>query len=396
MRALTWQGKRDVRVETVPDPTIQEPTDAIVRITSTAICGSDLHLYEVLGAVPDPGRHPRPRADGHRRGGRPRGHPHQARRPGGRAVQHLLRLVLDVLAAGSTPSARPPRCASRARAPRCSATPRCTARCRAARPSTCGCRRPSSARSRCPTRTRRALPLPLRHPAHRLAGGAVRRRPARRHARRPRPRPGRPVLRPDRPAPRRRAGHRRRPGARAARDGAPRTASRSLDLSEVDDVAAGADRADRRPRPGRRDRRGRHGGARLAARQGRPRRRSACCRTRWRQPLDRQVRDRPARRAAHRAQGRPPRRHRLDQRRLRRRDRPDADDGDVRPGHPAADGPVPRQALDRRHPAAGPGRRRPARHRDLATHLLPLEEAPHGYEIFQKKEDGCIKVVLQP
>jgi threonine dehydrogenase-like Zn-dependent dehydrogenase len=49
MRALTWQGKRDVRVETVPDPSIQEPTDAIVRITSTAICGSDLHLYEVLG-----------------------------------------------------------------------------------------------------------------------------------------------------------------------------------------------------------------------------------------------------------------------------------------------------------------------------------------------------------
>ncbi|MFI7078736.1 zinc-dependent alcohol dehydrogenase [Micromonospora sp. NPDC049903] len=49
MRALTWQGKRDVRVETVPDPRIEAPTDAIVRITSTAICGSDLHLYEVLG-----------------------------------------------------------------------------------------------------------------------------------------------------------------------------------------------------------------------------------------------------------------------------------------------------------------------------------------------------------
>jgi threonine dehydrogenase-like Zn-dependent dehydrogenase len=49
MKALTWQGKRSVSVENVPDPTIQEPTDAIVRITSTAICGSDLHLYEVLG-----------------------------------------------------------------------------------------------------------------------------------------------------------------------------------------------------------------------------------------------------------------------------------------------------------------------------------------------------------
>ncbi|MFN2540156.1 MAG: zinc-dependent alcohol dehydrogenase [Mycobacteriales bacterium] len=49
MRALTWQGKRNVQVIDVPDPRIQEPTDAIVEITSTAICGSDLHLYEVLG-----------------------------------------------------------------------------------------------------------------------------------------------------------------------------------------------------------------------------------------------------------------------------------------------------------------------------------------------------------
>lgn len=50
MKAVRWYGKRDVRVEEVPDPTIQEPTDAIVRVTSTAICGSDLHLYEVFGA----------------------------------------------------------------------------------------------------------------------------------------------------------------------------------------------------------------------------------------------------------------------------------------------------------------------------------------------------------
>ncbi|MFI5525333.1 zinc-dependent alcohol dehydrogenase [Streptomyces platensis] len=55
MRALTWHGKRDVRVDTVPDPTIEEPTDIIVRITSTGICGSDLHLYEVLGPYLDPG-----------------------------------------------------------------------------------------------------------------------------------------------------------------------------------------------------------------------------------------------------------------------------------------------------------------------------------------------------
>lgn len=48
MKALAWHGKRDVRVDNVPEPIIQEPTDAVVRITTTAICGSDLHLYEVL------------------------------------------------------------------------------------------------------------------------------------------------------------------------------------------------------------------------------------------------------------------------------------------------------------------------------------------------------------
>jgi threonine dehydrogenase-like Zn-dependent dehydrogenase len=49
MKAVTWHGKRDVRIDTVPDPKIEDPTDAIVRITTTGICGSDLHLYEVLG-----------------------------------------------------------------------------------------------------------------------------------------------------------------------------------------------------------------------------------------------------------------------------------------------------------------------------------------------------------
>ena len=55
MRALTWQGIEDVRVEDVPDPTIHQPTDAIVRVTSTAICGSDLHLYKVLAPYLTPG-----------------------------------------------------------------------------------------------------------------------------------------------------------------------------------------------------------------------------------------------------------------------------------------------------------------------------------------------------
>ncbi|MFV9635107.1 zinc-dependent alcohol dehydrogenase [Mycobacterium neumannii] len=55
MRAVTWQGRRKVSVDNVPDPTIKEPTDAIIRVTSTNICGSDLHLYEVLGAFMNPG-----------------------------------------------------------------------------------------------------------------------------------------------------------------------------------------------------------------------------------------------------------------------------------------------------------------------------------------------------
>jgi threonine dehydrogenase-like Zn-dependent dehydrogenase len=55
MKAVVWHGKRDVRVEEVPDPTIEDPTDAIVRVTATGLCGSDLHLYEVLGPFMEPG-----------------------------------------------------------------------------------------------------------------------------------------------------------------------------------------------------------------------------------------------------------------------------------------------------------------------------------------------------
>ena len=55
MRAVTWQGPEHVSVETVPDPVLEQPADAIVRITSTAICGSDLHLYSVLGPFMTPG-----------------------------------------------------------------------------------------------------------------------------------------------------------------------------------------------------------------------------------------------------------------------------------------------------------------------------------------------------
>jgi threonine dehydrogenase-like Zn-dependent dehydrogenase len=55
MKALTYHGRRDVRVDTVPDPTIEHPTDAIIQVTSSGLCGSDLHLYEVLGPFLDSG-----------------------------------------------------------------------------------------------------------------------------------------------------------------------------------------------------------------------------------------------------------------------------------------------------------------------------------------------------
>lgn len=55
MKALTWQGKRNVTVENVDDPVIEQPTDAIIKVTSSAICGSDLHLYELLGPFIDRG-----------------------------------------------------------------------------------------------------------------------------------------------------------------------------------------------------------------------------------------------------------------------------------------------------------------------------------------------------
>jgi threonine dehydrogenase-like Zn-dependent dehydrogenase len=55
MKAVTWQGVEDVRVKEVPDPKIEQPTDAVIRVTSTGLCGSDLHLYKVLGMFIDPG-----------------------------------------------------------------------------------------------------------------------------------------------------------------------------------------------------------------------------------------------------------------------------------------------------------------------------------------------------
>jgi threonine dehydrogenase-like Zn-dependent dehydrogenase len=55
MKAVTWQGAKDIRVENVPDPVIEDPTDIVIRVTSSGLCGSDLHLYEVLAPFMEPG-----------------------------------------------------------------------------------------------------------------------------------------------------------------------------------------------------------------------------------------------------------------------------------------------------------------------------------------------------
>ncbi|MFJ3769997.1 alcohol dehydrogenase catalytic domain-containing protein [Streptomyces sp. NPDC090082] len=55
MKAVTWQGRRDVRVETVPDPSVIDPRDAVIKVTTTGLCGSDPHLYELLGPFLDAG-----------------------------------------------------------------------------------------------------------------------------------------------------------------------------------------------------------------------------------------------------------------------------------------------------------------------------------------------------
>jgi threonine dehydrogenase-like Zn-dependent dehydrogenase len=55
MRAVTWHGAKDIRVDEVPDPVIEEGTDIVIRVTSSGLCGSDLHLYEVMAPFMEPG-----------------------------------------------------------------------------------------------------------------------------------------------------------------------------------------------------------------------------------------------------------------------------------------------------------------------------------------------------
>ena len=220
MRALTWHGKRDVRVDTVPDPTIQDPTDVIVR--------DHLHRHLRLGpapvrgarALPRRGRHPRARADGRRRRGRARRHRAEGGRPRGGAVQRLLRHLLHVRSGPALPVRDDAGARARhgRRALRLHQALRAGAR-RAGRVPA-GAVRQHAADQGAGRAAGRPVRLPVRRAAHRLAGGGVRGRPTRRHPGRAGPRADRRHGHARRAAPRRRDGDRRRPGARAAGAGA--------------------------------------------------------------------------------------------------------------------------------------------------------------------------------
>ena len=228
------------------------------------------------------GRHPRPRADGHRRGGRLGGDRPRGRRPGRDPVPHLLRHCCMCDQRPATPSARPPRSASRAWAPRCSATPKLYGA-GARRPGRvpAGAAGPVHATSRCPTGPpddrfvylSDVLPTAWQAVAYADMPDGGTRRGAR-------PRPDRRHGRPHRAAPR----LRRSSASTSCPSGSPAPTARgveTLDLNEHDDDLGDVDpRHDRRPRHRRGDRRRRHGGARLAGGASSRSRSPGCCPTR--------------------------------------------------------------------------------------------------------------------
>ena len=151
MKAICWYGTGDVRYETVPDPKIEDPRDAIVRITSTAICGSDLHLFdgymptmekgdilghEPMGIVEEVGAEVREPEEGRSR-----------RRPVHDLLRHLLVLPADnsVALRHDEPQRRDRPQGDGPRPRACSATRTCSAVMPAARPSISACPTPTSA-----------------------------------------------------------------------------------------------------------------------------------------------------------------------------------------------------------------------------------------------------------
>ena len=191
MKALTWHGTSDVRVDDVPDPTIQDPTDAIIRVTSSGLCGSDLHLYTVMGPF---------LGEGDILGHEPMGvveavGPGRARaegrRPGRRPVQHLLRRLLHVQPGPAVPVRDDP--GPRVRDGRLAVRLHEALRPGPGRPGRAPARpvRRQAADQRAGRARGRPLPLPLRRAPDGVAGRRVRRGAGRRHARRPRARPDR-------------------------------------------------------------------------------------------------------------------------------------------------------------------------------------------------------------
>ncbi len=281
MKAVTWQGVHDMQVTEVPDPRIEEPTDAIIKVTSTGLCGSDLHLYETLAPFMEPGdvvghepmgivEEVGPRVTKLQVGDRvvvpfnvccgscwmcernlysqcetTQNHEHGT----GASFFGYSKLY------GQVPGGQ----AEYLRVPFADFLP---------------VKVPAGAR-------RRPVPVPLRRPAHRVAGSEVRRRARRRHAARARRRPDRRHGRADGRAcraPR----DLRRPGARAAGAGrgVRRRGAQPRRRREGRRRGRRRARAHRRPRGRRGHRRRRDGGARVPGRQRRAEVRRACCPTR--------------------------------------------------------------------------------------------------------------------
>ena len=157
MKALTWHGKSDMRCESVPDPKIEHPRDAIIKVTSCAICGSDLHIFdgvipgmehgdvlghETMGEVVEVGSENKKLKVGDRS---------SCRSPSPAASASSASAAFSRAANAPTPIARRPRSCGAIRRPACSATPTCWAAIPAARPNICACPMPMSGRSRSPT-----------------------------------------------------------------------------------------------------------------------------------------------------------------------------------------------------------------------------------------------------
>ena len=149
MRALTWQGNEHVEVTDVPDSAIQEPNDIIIRVTSTAICGSDLHLYGVLGPFLQPGD-----VLGHEPHGGSLRRPARTSTACGRdrvvipfniSCGHCWICQRGLFSQCETTQVR-----DQGKGRPCSGTPRCMGRCPAAKRCTYECRRPSAGQSRSP------------------------------------------------------------------------------------------------------------------------------------------------------------------------------------------------------------------------------------------------------